>query len=239
MLGAGKPVIVPGGSWLASQIAEPIFAHIETLCARLPNVACRTGGELRWQTSEGNLVRQRSGNRLELAEADLLTTQLPVPPAATELVVGFRWPDDTPREQFLNVQLAPIARDGKAGQPQDCIVGGRRGDAPALAIFHLDAGPGQITLRVRNPQENHRIVVTDFLTRFLRASHPHGCPAGSVGLIAAHPAQIPVMLRDMVQHYDHYRESAIAFSHTWNQAHHPSQTIAMLTGGPARGRLAA
>jgi hypothetical protein len=239
MLAAGKPVIVPGGCWLASQIAEPIFTHIETLCATLPTVGCLTGDDVRWRKTAGNPGRHLGGDGWQPAGSELLETQLIVPPAATELVVKFRWPDAPSRGQYLNVQLEQTARDGKGGQPLDCIVGRRRGDGPALAIFHLDSSVDQITLRIRNAQENRRIAVSDVQIQLLRTSLPHGCPAGSVGLIAAQPSQAALLLRDMVQHYAHYRDSAIAFSRTWRQAHDPSQTIDMLTGGRTKGLLAA
>ncbi len=239
MLAAGKPVIVPGGCWLASQIAEPIFAHIETLCATLPTLGCLTGEEVRWRRPAGDAAHQLRVYGSELVVAELLETQIIVPSDATELVVKFRCPNATTDGQYLAVQLEQTKPNGKGGQRLDCIVGRRRGDGPALAVFHLDSGVEQVTLRMRNAQENRRMLVSDVQIQFLRASLPHGCPAGSVGLIAAQPSQAALLLRDMVQHYAHYRESAIAFSRTWRQAHDPSKTIDMLTGGQAEGLVVA
>jgi hypothetical protein len=66
-----------------------------------------------------------------------------------------------------------------------------------------------------------------------------GYPAGQVGLIAATPAQIPALLRNMVEHYPHYRTSAAAFAGQWCQTHAPERTIEILTGAVPRGRVAA
>lgn len=234
MLAAGKPVIVPGGSWLASQIAEPIFAHIESLCATLPAAGCWAGAELKWRRPLGNLVELPADGHLAFTGDEVIETRLPVPAAATEAVVGFRWLDRTGGNCYVGVQVEQTAGDGTSRGRFESLVGQRRGDGPALAIFRLAPGVDQIAVRLRNSHDDQRIVVSDVQVRFLRAGGLQACPAGSVGLIASQPAQIPVLLRDIVTHYPHYRESAAAFSRTWCQIHDPSETIALLTSAPAR-----
>ena len=61
-------------------------------------------------------------------------------------------------------------------------------------------------------------------------------PAGAVGLIAAHPGQVPLLLEEMLQHYTHYRQTAWDFSHAWIQQHDPRRTLAVLVGADAARR---
>ena len=230
MLAAGKPVIVPGGCWLASQVAEPIFAHIENLCATLPALGCWAGADLKWRRRLGTSAEFAGGDELAFAGEELAETRLPLSAAATEVVVGFRWSNRTAGNYYVGVQVEQLAGDGTSRKRVECIVGQRRGDGPALAIFRLEPGVDQIAVSLRNFHDDRRIAVSDVQVRLLRAGGLHACPSGSVGLIAAQPAQIPECLRDIVAHYSHYRESAAAYSRTWCQVHHPSQTIGMLTG---------
>lgn len=235
MLAAGKPVLVPGGCWLANQIAEPIFTHIEGLCATLPSLGRQSGNDLQWRRPPDDSLRHPGWDVLSLAESEWIETRFPIPTAATNLVVEFRWSDGSTLDQFLDLQLNQTVLGKPVGQAMNCIIGQRHGGGVALAVFHLYPGADQVILRLGNVQNSGSVTVSDLQTQFLQACRHFGRPAGSVGLIAARPNQAAQLLRDMLTHYPHYRESAAAFSHTWRERHHPSHTIALLTGRSSGG----
>ena len=68
-------------------------------------------------------------------------------------------------------------------------------------------------------------------------------PAGAVGLIASDLKQIPDLLHEMLDHYEHYRATAATHSTAWNFTHAPVRTIEILRQQPelvfttSRGRL--
>ena len=62
-------------------------------------------------------------------------------------------------------------------------------------------------------------------------------PSGAVGLIASQEDQVGELLREMVTHYRHYRETAVAFSESWRCWHSPQQTIHRLCDGQPGSRL--
>jgi hypothetical protein len=71
--------------------------------------------------------------------------------------------------------------------------------------------------------------------QFLNSSGTGGCPAGSVGLIAASHMQIPGLLQEMTKHHSHYRDSAKVFSSQWCRLHRPERAIEILTANAAEG----
>ena len=69
MLKAGVPVIVPAGCWMADQISESIYAHRDSLCERIANVAVLTASAADWHDgARRRCIQRTSGSRLNSPE---------------------------------------------------------------------------------------------------------------------------------------------------------------------------
>jgi hypothetical protein len=229
MLAAGKPAIVPGGSWLASQISEPIFDHIERLCQDLPTVGHAKSDDLQWRKN-GQSQAADDHAEVALGNNETVASLIEIPFEAEEIVVGFRWTPQSAQDQHLHVQLQPVGPIEGSTNSHEHLVNHRWGDGYAFALFHRKGIAEQAVLRLSNYQDEREITIREIQVRFLGRGESNGCPSGSVGLIATSPTQIPSLLSEMTTHFEHYRDSAVAFSHAWRQAHHPSRTVAALTG---------
>ena len=64
-------------------------------------------------------------------------------------------------------------------------------------------------------------------------------PAGSVGLIAADHFQIAALLRDMTQHYAHYRSTARHFAQSYSSVHEPGHALRQLVSNASASAAAA
>jgi hypothetical protein len=82
-----------------------------------------------------------------------------------------------------------------------------------------------------------RVASVEFV--FMAAGHGATShhPAGAVGLIAADIGQVRPLLEEMVEHYDHYRSSAAAFSRRWIEQHSPERTLRTLLAPASTCRL--
>jgi hypothetical protein len=74
------------------------------------------------------------------------------------------------------------------------------------------------------------VAVRDVQLDFLSTANAPGqtCPLGAVGLIAADPCQVPALLRNLVDHYPHYRRTAAEFAERWIEWHNPDRVVAEL-----------
>ena len=63
MLEAGVPVIVPAGCWMADQIAEPIFAHRDSLC-QTTHVAWLTPADADWEAGRASAIAFGGATRI-------------------------------------------------------------------------------------------------------------------------------------------------------------------------------
>lgn len=232
LLAAGVPVIVPAGCWLAEQISEPIFRHQLKLESQLPVVGRIAPSEMTWQCAAGEGSRANTaGTRILCGdETSAAQTVLNVPDESRELLTSFEWMPDAEAGEYVKLSAEFVAADGGALGRFDAIVGQRNSGDAVPALFHLPAGAARVRLTCRNAYHYRPLGLRKFGATWLGASGEGAyCPSGAVGLIAADAKQAATLVREMCDHYDHYRRTAEAFSHGWFAAHDPLRTVEQLT----------
>ncbi len=221
MLSAGIPVIVPAGCWLSAQIAEPIYAHVDRLAAGLPLRARYSAAQLPWRRNfdpsgetGSDAARRRGAARapaLEFGGSEHgITCKLPIPASATELALTITWPDSPPPGVYVRLISRQFDSAGNTVQTFSTVLEQRTGNLPTPALIHLKPGTAGIELTLENAFHSSTVELADVECRLLSAVDER-CPAGAVGLIAADHAQLPELLADLTQNFDHYRATAVAF----------------------------
>ena len=233
-LAAGKPVVVPAGTWMAAELSSAIYDYHDVLGQRHRTLA--------------GIDRP-----LQIHGKTPTTCRLDVPPEATHLLVKFRLADHQPG-LFAGVTAEQFAADNYGasrgtGSPGPCgrLVGrsgrcGRLGRSGALVsgrddprgslLAPLAEGVAQIELSVYNALSALPLSLNEIRIDFLAA--PEGLPASAVGAVYAEPGELADCVREVLAHYDHYLASAIGFSHRWAEHHSPETLIEQLV---ARSRM--
>jgi glycosyltransferase involved in cell wall biosynthesis len=230
LLAAGAPVIVPAGCWLAEQVAEPIFQHLDALLERcilnrctLESRSHRAGGAsdaaLFGAAFSAGAVRC-GGSQEQAAGA------VPAPPEASDLVIRFRWREPQRAGLYVRIGAEFYGASGERRGASAAIVGRRAGGRAASTMIHLPAGTANVRLVWENAYHPSRIELSDVETWFLapplgKSHHP----GGAVGLIAAEPEEAANLLRDMIEHYAHYKETANQFAIGWAKEHDGRRTL--------------
>lgn len=229
MLSVGRPVIVPANTWLAAQVSEPIFCHLETLRQTFPLVQHIEGCDVAWRRSGQDGCTVLSADGGPWGPAPDAWAEWTVPESACELLVTLR--QSVPASWSGNTWIGVEQFDwrGTLVRRFDSILGRRAEGKDLLALFRLDPKSARIVLRLQFASWKPAGASLQLDASFLDSRRRGGCPAGSVGLIAARPSHIPELLRDMVEHYAHYRESAERFAELWRSAHDPARTLETLT----------
>jgi hypothetical protein len=230
MLKAGVPVIVPAGCWMAEQIAEPIYAHRDVLCATMPQTARMMAAAAEWETAGGTRLRLgATDTRFVVArDANSLVARLPAPRGAGHLCIRFQWAASTPPGNYLEL-VATQTLDGKRQlQTTREIFGSRIGRRPLSMLIPLAPDARRLQIVWRNAFDAGMLAIENVEFLFLSAEQV-ACPLGAVGLIAAGIDQTAVLLRDIADHYAHYRQTAEAFAPAWGRWHSPEQVVDLLT----------
>jgi hypothetical protein len=244
LLSVGTPVVVSAGCWMAEQIAEANFAHLDRAANALRVVSRHTAAELspvvilsesdsplhgaaatRKSGMVGGKVVLPDGARAVVAEFD-------VPRAATHVLCSFRWRHPTEGGTYARVSLEPLEdNDADEGEGRrSFVVGGRSGDAPVRAMFRVEPGTARVRMCWENEYDAGEIALVDVHVEMLSAQHlPRASyPLGAVGLIAADDGEVAALLDEIVMHWPHYRKTAVQFADGWSALHNAGRIVAEL-----------
>lgn len=229
MLAAGVPVIVPAGCWLAAQVSESIYEHLDRLSAS--QAKSQRTADIEWEDTashdnQPSIHKERSVLCFAGADRPAVADLEIVKPTA-EMIFRFYWTKCRPG-YYVRLRVEQTDVDGlQLTDSKQIILGGREKEGPVSALLRLDPRVNRIRITLTNAYHNDLIEISRPYVDFFSGS-PEGLPSGAVGLVAADLRQIPELLREMVQHYEHYSRSAAKFRTSWNHKHAPQRTIEAL-----------
>jgi hypothetical protein len=206
MLCTGVSVIVPAGSWLAEQIAEPIQLHrdglAETSGPQLP-VAGRTS----------------FGSRPARFDVE-------IPPNTRGLLVSCTASE--PLGPGVYVRLDARQLDERGGPLGSCteVLGPREPGRPMRALLRLTEGARRLDLGLRNAFGEASVALEHVVATPLPQSSD--VPAGAIGCIAAEPAAAPALVREVIEHHEHYRRTCASFAPTFRARHDAADVLRLL-----------
>ncbi len=227
-LAAGIPVIAPDGIWMGKQFADETRRYHEMLAEKLNNLQTLTVDQMTWRTENKVRVRPQADGALGLGGgARGPYTKLRIPESAEFLLLSIgaavrqatapcqAWIDQLDRSrssvQHSHYCLSPVTN-------------GRR---TLLVSLNADARSVIVQLSKGFPQapDEIRDLRIDFLARKVPEE---ACPAGAVGLVFRDPGEISVLLSEMIDHFDHYKATAQAFSKEWFGKHQASRLVSQI-----------
>jgi hypothetical protein len=139
----------------------------------------------------------------------------------------------------VELAAAPILAGGRQGDSLREVVGMRTNNDPLSILLPLPSSARHVQLAWNNALGPKTLELQDVEFVFL-ASEGESLPLGEVGLMCAGLDQAPRLLRDIADHYAHYRRTAEEFAPAWGQWHSPEKVVRLLTEPhAAQRRLAA
>lgn len=228
LLSCGKPVIVPAGSWLAEQIAEPGFRHVEQIIKN-SNLRRRIstpdfGWDRRNVPMPGGVLsfdRQQHPFNFSIERDEQEDS--------VALEFDWHWPETA--GTYCRIELIQRDASGSPIARALRVVGGRRSGRQPNSLFTLEASATRLDFSLTNAFHDSTASIARVSLRMLESPTNHralGPPIGSVGIIAADQDDLPACVDEMVKHFAHYRASALAYSPRWYAQHDPQMTISHL-----------
>lgn len=234
MLMGGVPVIVPAGSWLGDQIAEPIQLHLEQLRTSQVPLAHLHGSALPWVRagSAGDWSASPSTSAdLQVGSGEArVRAKFDVPAGAVDLWFGLSFAPGTGRGRYLRAELKQFDSEGSQLACSASVLGSRPGEAAVAALMHLRDRAARVELILGNAYGTDTLSIGNLEVCLLRSADGSSArhAAGAVGLAAADLDQIPELIRDLVANYSHYLASAVSFAVGWRREHDPSNALAIM-----------
>lgn len=245
MLSAGKPVIVPAGSWLAQQIQEPIFQYVDKIVDSPRNIGTIESSEFNWSIDNvpmaGGILsfdgeRHPFSFNVDRGQSELLR-------GGNVVVLGFDWHWPTESGVFCRIELEQKDAFGKTVNSASRVVGHRDSNGKVVALFQLEPSAESFEFSLTNAFHDStasiRRVDLQVLSWLDEGEASRGLPIGQVGIIASDVDDLPNCVDEFVQHSNHYAESAGRFAKSWYAQHAPQKTVEHLVGKSKANRYVA
>ncbi len=225
-LAAGIPVIVPAGTWLARQFLSVYYRHQEAIAERTRVLSTLRHHELSWRRYGGSEEKLEEKGEFDVGFEDKLCCFVDRPAGATHMLVRIEFADPA-GEAYL--YMTPL--DWTEAAVTECKVAlleaGER-QRRAAHLLRLPPGTSSVWLAVGSSHKESRTPLRGLQCDFLEAASQPPFPTGAVGLIYQHLSEVPELLREMIEHYPHYRQTATEFANHVRSFHNPERLVAEL-----------
>jgi hypothetical protein len=231
-LAAGIPVVVSAGSWLARQIAQPVCQYRIKAGTALDRVAPARIGEI-W-TGEGSAASRgrRSPDTLTFgSESAKVYSWLTVPPGADFLVLRFRFGAQAGQGVLCYADQVGDSRRSM-GLTAEILVPDY-GNREAAFLVRVFPGARRMWVALRNAFSDELMTVSLVSLEF-RSSGSAEIPLAAVGCTFSFPGQFREAVAEIVRHYSHYRETAMANASNVNDFHNAARVVELTTSGARR-----
>lgn len=231
LLSNGKPVIVPAGCWLADQIQDSIFSHVQQQTRKHrvctldwsqwdsdSNNVPLPGGVLSFDQSRHPFVFGFPGD----VGGDL---------AVNGFSIQFDWHWPRCRGVYCRFHVEFLDKDGERVGSSVQVVGHPGSGIKPMALFQCMEPFHSVKVELTNAFHDSNASIHNLEINCLYLERP--IALGAVGVIAADQAEVPRAVDEIVEHFDHYLDTARAHSKHWRNRHEPGQTIDHLVSAGA------
>ena len=157
MLSCGKPLIVPAGSWLATQIAAPVFCHADSVEAESSKDSRRLEiEELEWSLKN---APSRGGTISFDGQKHPFKFSLNRQPAERLMKINFQWKWPNVAGTYCKICVAQTDGAGNAVSEGIQIIGHRDGDRLPNAMFRLESATETIHVTLSNAYGNSTAMI--------------------------------------------------------------------------------
>ena len=210
---AGVPSVVPAGCWLGDQISEPIQQYLRPLWNDSIRITPERIESLSLPCKSGAAIRRS------------------VPRGSRALLLRVACQPGAGR--YRRLRVVQYGADNDALVNESRIVGGDWRGGAMLALTQLQPQARSYQLSVFDETSAVETDRFEVQLKWLDAECRYTTrPLGQVGWAAADVEQMSSGLKEIVNNYPHYQQTAAAFSSVWLARHDPRRTVRELMARP-------
>lgn len=225
-LAAGVPVVVPAGTWLSRQFVSETYAYHRSLQHGLRSIKTRVGEELRWRRQGAPNTTAMAGGELAFGgQGAGAWCWVAVPRDAAYLLVSLRF-EQRSHGTVVRVHADGLDRQGRSRTKCTCLVEALPSHPHASALIPLAGGAQKLWLGLHNAFGEDAVYLSEVRLDLLAwPESATAYPLGAVGVAYASPEELTGAVREMLDHYAHYRQTAGAFARQYFALHNAERLV--------------
>ncbi|MGH9909895.1 MAG: hypothetical protein ACRD32_04580, partial [Nitrososphaerales archaeon] len=207
-LAVGIPVIVPAGTWMAGQFIREIYRYHSTLHQRLKIIESYHDSDLplhvRGHPETEALI---NGEITFGGESTKVYCWLRRPSAATHILISL---DIEARSRTgVTIDVAQLKYDRTQLKYNTSLVEKVDSEIASSVFIPLERDADILYIAFKNPYGNDAVHASKINVTYLSTDQVGKCPLSAVGIAYNNPDEISDLLREIIDNYHHYRETAL------------------------------
>ena len=236
-LGAGIPVIVPSGTWMADQLEPAQQNHLRRARQQAEVTHHWRFQQLDWadwNVPSASGVISFDGQEVPAYAWSPEFEDQGVSDVFRHVSVRFGW--QWPREKgtYCRVQLLFHSAENEVLGSASYVVGRWSEDCQCEVLFEIPPGTTSLRVGFSNAYHERNASINNLVVELLEAET--AIPRGAIGLSFDGSEQIPDLLREMCVQHSHYQQAAAAHARTWYEGHDPLLTVTQLMSSSQAAR---
>jgi hypothetical protein len=227
-LAAGIPVIVPAGTWMARQFVREIYRYHSTLHQRLKIIESYRDSDLTFHVHGHPESEALVNGELTFGgESSKVYFWLRRPSTATHVLISFDI-EARPRTGVM-VDIAQLKYDHTQLKYNGIFVEKVDSETASSMFIPLKRDADLLYIAIKNPYGNDAIHASKISVTYMSSDQVGKCPLSAVGITYNNPDEISILLREIIDNYNHYRETALKFAEEYIRVHNASRLIQEIT----------
>ena len=233
-LAAGIPVIVPAGTWLSRQLLMAGDADgQERPRNEMTVVESLAQSALSWSCHGSPGVSALVDGKLEAGFESKAYCWLDVPDSATHLLFTAQFSRLPLDGCFYITELGED--DLELGHTRRIYLQGSANQGKCRVVCRLTPQARKLWVAVGSAHKNARVQIEDTRVDLLRQPPGQCIPSGAAGLAYQEAGEILELIREIADHYPHYRRTAAEFAMQWRGFHNADRLVADVVQNAASG----
>jgi len=226
---AGKPVIVPAGTWLVEEFIHETYKYHEEISRTMMSIRKIDGNELKWANSGNKKLNPMiQGNLIFGGKSAKSFCWIDVPEGAGNLLISFCF-DETTRPGVYTEVFVDQLDQYKRSVSSHFFILGKNDTNRVSGLVRIDPLSKRIWLGFSNAFGDFTVNISNIVLNFIKEDPvSETCPLGVIGLAYSSLEQIPKLLGDMIDNYPHYQRTAQEFAIKYRQKHNANRLVKSL-----------
>ncbi|QOY85412.1 glycosyltransferase [Paludibaculum fermentans] len=230
-LTAGIPVVAPAASWLGRQFADGVYAYRNQLLQKLEEDVVPIRRHQLWQQpATGKSWYLGASREISFGGGDRAAQAwISVPAEATYLWVRMTLEGSEEGHAVL-VSTTGLDRAGRKCEEGSDILSPGYASSQIVALVPVGPDTTKVLLNLRHAFADVELTGTDFEVGFLLQQEGAApLPLSAIGVAYTHVDKLSSAVREVLAHYDHYRNTAMDNAPAAYDFHNAGRLVSMLT----------
>jgi hypothetical protein len=227
-LSAGMPVIVPSGSWLAENITQDNYRFLASLRSSMKLVG-ESSTALKWRSAGNDSICPMQEGYLSFGDSlNGATATLVKPNAANYMYISYYVSELSQKGNFVKTRISGKDEYGSevlCYESDDYSI--KTSGEKVQILCHLPERADSISIRFSNAFLKRTLSIYDIEIGLYKADD-NTIPLGAYSLCYSRYADVPMLLRNIVDNYPAFQNAAQSHSSIFREKHNAEKLIGIL-----------